>query len=434
LRGCDFTTTALVLGICILLLLLGNNRTGIRQVALGAPSPVLATEPVADALSDDPPLVGEATHNDAVSHNNNQAELTRDQRHQCTAHNRVLEQKHFSVHAFIGLEWGVEPIAASVFAPYFAAACSRNAGPLAPMSSAGAAADDGPGAVLIDVGANDGEDILAWYYLFGREGQSPCAASFRYYFLEPQAQYAAALSALAKSGGGGSGRRDARVVLAAAGRDQQHGQQFPILGSEHQGTVDLVTSPELRRAALARGSKHAMTRVVSLRRLLDDEKVAQTTPILLLKVDCEGADATIVTDSGPLFAARRVHVLIFEVHERQKFFPSSHRDAAKMLEQFGYHLLLVGRDRHSDSIRFLALTASQLAAWPAKLSTVVAVSPDVMTWMARETAPFAPQHRHLPGTVNYAKDGCALWAVDVPCRVCWASAKSESTLFGRGLG
>jgi len=117
------------------------------------------------------------------------------------------------------------------------------------------------------------------------------------------------------------------------------------------------------------------TPILSLRRVLLEHNVAADSPIVMLKVDCEGADATILTDSEPIFAAHRVEMLVFELNSRERFFKRRTRDAAKMLERHGYAMYAFGLEGATKDGVFVKANAAQIAKWQVKLETIVAFSP-----------------------------------------------------------
>jgi hypothetical protein len=98
--------------------------------------------------------------------------------------------------------------------------------------------------------------------------------------------------------------------------------------------------------------------------------------ISLLKIDCEGADPSIVMGAWELFAAQRVDMLLIEVHKNNYMFegafPYNYTEAVAMLRFYGYRTFLVGFFHAFDSFVFLEIDAAFMMLWRPNLETIVA--------------------------------------------------------------
>ena len=322
-------------------------------------------------------------------------------------------RSHFlSIHRFNRIKIaGVEPLAVSTVLPQLhASMCNGNGG-------GGGASSEGQQQVVIDVGANDGEDITHWFNFFGVESGAPCGAKTRFFLVEPQRKYQAGLLQLATSRANGG--KDTVVLHGAVGRDEQHGSTAAIFGTGQQGRVNL----EGAKAAVSDANKatkpvsEGETPILSLRRVLLEHNVPSTAPIVMLKVDCEGADATIITDSEPIFAAHRVGMLVFELNSRERFFKKRTADAARMLESHGYAMYAFGIEAASKDAVFVKANAAQIAKWRVKLETIVAFSPAMAARLGDMLQLRGPRALAKLPAID-ANNACNEGAFTVPCPLC----------------
>jgi FkbM family methyltransferase len=329
-------------------------------------------------------------------------------RDHCRGWYTSLRKQHFTVHRFLNFQAGVEPIAAASVMAEMNALCKDI------RASLGSASTLNGSAVVVDIGANDGGDVGFWFRLFGVDGKSACAPMTKFYLVEPQAKYQEVLQTLASRNRPSRGS-DVRVVHAAVGRDGQHGTTVTIIGTNQQSVVNLDNRENVRVDRGRVVQETASVTVVSLKRLISEDGIAPHVPILLLKVDCEGADATILMDSRELFAERRVEMLVMELNGKQRHFRMRHKHVAIMLERYGYALFLFGRDESYSKLRYMQLTAAMFATWPASLETLVAFSPRMMARLSTARGLFHKHRRAAPPTLLTM---CSNGTIDVPCTLC----------------
>jgi FkbM family methyltransferase len=284
-----------------------------------------------------------------------------------------MKGRFFSVNRFVAFNHGAEILITSPFAQLFSNICADMAVDVA----ANRAGSGSPSAVVIDIGANDGEDVPDWFQMFGADGSSRCGSLIRFYLVEPQQKYQSTLQRIAVDGRPTKGS-DVRVLHAAVGRDEQHGTFLTMVGSGQQGMVNMDNATGVKIDRAKQQQETTRVPMISLRRVLEEDKIGRQVPILLLKVDCEGADSTILVDSSYLFTERRVEMLVMEINSRQKHFAVRHTDAANMLENAGYTLFIAGVNAKTRELMTMHIRARQLVLWPASLETLVAFSPAMM--------------------------------------------------------
>ena len=132
----------------------------------------------------------------------------------------------------------------------------------------------------------------------------------------------------------------------------------------------------------------------------DDEKTSPP-PILFMKVDCEGADPTILLSSEQLFASHRVQLLVFELHKNEKGFPGKFYHVVEMLMKHQYEVYLLGRCHQPEaknapkdgagvplrSLMLMKFTKSEAARhWTPILEGAIAVSPQMQKIMKTTTS------------------------------------------------
>jgi hypothetical protein len=341
--------------------------------------------------------------------------------HKCRKLLHQLQKESFSVHLFVNASWGVEPLAVASLLPALPQAesllhCRKHEPGQHP-----------PRVVIVDVGANDGVDTPAWVALAQRlstwttplmsngSRSRPCVAAEHrttatLYLVEPQASYLPALRRVANSAAV-SGRANVTVVHAAIGTAAQHDTRGAVIASAQQAKVSPVLGTQAENVAIGSGTilfKH-------LPLMLAEAGEASDVYIDVLKVDCEGADASIVVAQAPLLRAHRIGVVVMELNRRQGDFSASHLDAAGALESAGYTLLLFGKcpaatATDAEQVRFVRVTASGLRHFYPALETLVALAPSVADAASVTDGPLAPSRRSAAGLRS-----CAKWFVDMPC-------------------
>ena len=190
----------------------------------------------------------------------------------------------------------------------------------------------------------------------------------------------------------GSGEQAAVVVkagdaAATKGPSSSSSNASKISASDEQRTTLLSLSELYQQlttssASAQQGSRHLaqsglngdgaeslQKRIVSLS--------SNPARISLLKIDCEGADPSIVMGAWELFAAQRVDVLIIEAHKNNYMFegafPFNYTEAVAMLRFYGYRTFLVGFFHAFDSFVFLEVDAAFMMLWRPNLETIVAL-------------------------------------------------------------
>jgi FkbM family methyltransferase len=269
-----------------------------------------------------------------------------------------------------GPKLSVEQKVVKTFMPAFSTACK----------ALGVGGGKATSVAIVDIGANDGEDIPSWFDVFGRRS---CARGQAHFLLfEPQQRYKETLEKLVGTVTGG---KDALPVVfrpAGVGPDKMHGETLQMVGEGQQGMVNIDGRKgiKLSKTHKERNVKSAVV-LESLRVTLEKEGLA-TAPILFLKVDCEGADASILMASEPVFAAQRVQFAVFELNGNVKHFSTNYVQAVAMMNRHGYRTYLAGFNAKRQWI-LLEADAGVISQWRPKLETMIAVSKD-----------FAEQHLH----------------------------------------
>jgi hypothetical protein len=115
----------------------------------------------------------------------------------------------------------------------------------------------------------------------------------------------------------------------------------------------------------------------------DEEEEENNSPILFMKVDCEGADHTIIVDSEILFSSHRVHLLVFELHKNERGFPKKFVHSTEMLTKHGYEVYLLGRcynNNHNNlkGLMLLKMDTKASSQWTPQLEAAIAISPQLL--------------------------------------------------------
>ena len=131
----------------------------------------------------------------------------------------------------------------------------------------------------------------------------------------------------------------------------------------------------------------------------NDSSSTSAVPILFMKVDCEGADPTILVSSEQLFSSHRVQLLVFELHKNERGFPKKFNHVVEMLIRNQYEVYLLGRCHHPESnnkrvipkdsvgvpLRSLMLLkfndGKSAARWKPILEGAIAISPQLQEIM-----------------------------------------------------
>ncbi len=185
-------------------------------------------------------------------------------------------------------------------------------------------------------------------------------------------------------------------VKAAVGSREMHGMQLLMRGDGEQAKLvlpgpDGPAGIDVRRLAPEGrdvGMGGARVATIALEYILDNLSVAfgasqRSAPrtITFLKIDAEGADATILVSSSPLFERRLVELVVFEanrnMHKRKLNFVTKMKDVVRMLEQHDFEAFLVGYWHERRSFVLTRLDEQSTVFWAAKLETVVAWPADM---------------------------------------------------------
>ena len=178
---------------------------------------------------------------------------------------------------------------------------------------------------IIDIGVNNGEDVQSWADLFVG------CANRKFLLIEPQVRYRNSIHRMIKKLGVEFVKRTTFLEVAV-GNATQHNAVVNQYGDGPTATISGNGGARQRKGGRS-------VRLVSLNQVLPpDARVA------FLKIDCEGADATILMNIENLFAAKRVDVAVFEFNRMESEFDVKVVTALSMLESHGYHLYLAGVD------------------------------------------------------------------------------------------
>jgi FkbM family methyltransferase len=312
--------------------------------------------------------------------------------HVCTNASFALGQSFFSLAHITTVDVSAERRIVATLSGAFELMCRR----------AGAARP-----IVVDVGVNDADDVPYWFQTFGRpsagaaqvasrrRGASaaapsaahPACANATFFLFEPQARYARQIrAAVARHGAGLE-----VVFLQAAIGEEGRADKVLMVGDGEIATTNMHNKRSMRKlmkkADKMLSRKHKKT--WALKRSWVDQVALPPTlarrtagggarPVALLKLDCEGADATILHAARHLFAARRVEVLIFEVNKMVIHFRKNYRGAVKMLKSSGYRVFMVGTDRLHQRMVLLEIDARLIRLWHTEVEVAVALSPAVM--------------------------------------------------------
>ena len=354
----------------------------------------------------------------------------------CKRYFQTLGKKYFRIHHIHSHNFSIERKVVRLFGPALA---KLYCGVLVPDQVAvGSTANNNNnryGVTIVDIGVNDAEDISYWFERFGYhaassifeaedscrdylqsaaststgDGRSGIDVSFRLF--EPQQMYKDQVhrvlaEALARRRSLAAVSVRGQFDAVAVGSDKSHGTVALFYGKGEQASLGALGKH-------AAASKPVEVRVGSLAKMLqpswasdfagvgegplvakqqqtlsafgvgatDEERSAKgsaTDPILFMKIDCEGADPTIMVDSEALFAARRVHLLVFELHKNERGFPEKFASATSMLVKHGYDVYLIGKCASAEGgVMFVKMDGRAAASWTPVLEAAIALSPQL---------------------------------------------------------
>lgn len=350
-----------------------------------------------------------------------------------------MGKRFFRIHHIHSHDFSVERKVVRLFGPSLAKLfCSSSSS----SSSLSATTDTGGGvrkATVVDIGVNDAEDIPYWFDKFGSSSlqasifaneptcrrlmletassssssQQRFEISFRLF--EPQAMYKSRIETVLKAE-----LRKPNVVSAvsvtghfdavAVGSDKLHGSIALFYGKGEQaslgstgkhaaagkpvevkvGALSKMLAPSWKSELSGRGGGEIEEQPQQQQQAALSSS-SNDNPILYMKVDCEGADPTIIVDSEALFAAHRVHLLVFELHKNERGFPKRFVDSAAMLRSHGYDVYLIGRCQSQDKnkaggVFFVKVDEKVAAAWTPVLEAGIAISPQLQKLMGGSSA------------------------------------------------
>lgn len=284
----------------------------------------------------------------------------------CRTLYRAMGPRAFVLYRITGPVHSVEKKIVSAMLPAMLAACKR-------ATDVATDATDGvrnaSQLVVVDVGANDGEDVPFWFESLGP--QSPCGRKTAFFLFEPQQRYVPALQQVIANASG----VQATLVNAGVGPDKKHGAVIVMVGEGQQGIANLDEKKgvKLSQKNAAKNKKSAIT-LASLPRTLADAGHG-TSDVLMLKIDCEGADATILTSVEPLFASHRVYFVVFELNKMVKHFSTKYPTAVAMLRRHRYRCFMMGLNHKSKELVVFEMDESQVGAWAPNLETMFCIGP-----------------------------------------------------------
>ena len=267
---------------------------------------------------------------------------------------------------------------------------------------------------FVDIGGNNGVDVGFWLSRFGG-CDSPCGCGvldqstqkatahqgLHFVVFEPQDQYQAGLNGMAEKRLATMStaiQRPLTVLHAAVGKESQHDTNLSLVGDGEQGVVDLEGNFK------ANGKPRRIIQMKALGRVLRTlSTVDPTPPVVALKVDAEGADATLLVASSDLFSTHRVDFIIFELNKNVKFFEVGYGQAVSMLREAGYRTFMVGVARAGarGSLTYIAIEvgAALIGRMRISLETIIALSPSMVATM-HERAEASGRGSELFGAVG----------------------------------
>ena len=221
-----------------------------------------------------------------------------------------------------------------------------------------------PNSVVIDIGVNDGSEIRMWWRMFSRTVK-------HYYLIEPQLTYKPRILKLKEDLQDEFPGTTAHYVAAGIGSEDSHNKRFALIGEGYQTRLLPLDDPAVTNQTDAKPSK--TVRMKNLRQLLQDKGHGNSS-ITFLKVDAEGADATIINASMRLFRTQRVKVLVMELHGRHSLaFPVQIPAIAKRLRDTQYRTFMAGYHPSSGDTIFVEIVDGGFEMMKLFIETLVAI-------------------------------------------------------------
>jgi len=320
--------------------------------------------------------------------------------HGCTQWLKSMGQRFFRIHHLFSQNFSIDRKIVRLFGPSLAALLCD--GTTSKRKSA----------IVVDIGVNDADDVPYWFEKFGYMRPDSIFASdvcqkqrfdVSFRLFEPQATYRETVEKvfheqIARPSSLAGVSIAAQFDAVAVGSDALHNSTMFFYGKGQQASLGAV-------GRHAKVGKPVEVRVGSLSKMLAaswksdlsgigkngaDHKASVVmdpdAPIAFMKIDCEGADPTIIVDSEALFASHRVHLLDFELHKNERGFPKKFKDAVAMLRRHSYEVYLIGRCHSSQPENrggafFLRVDQRTADAWIPTLEAGIALSPQLQAVM-----------------------------------------------------
>ena len=218
-----------------------------------------------------------------------------------------------------------------------------------------------PDSVVVDIGVNDGSDIRMWWRMFSQ-------AVKHFYLFEPQSIYhrkiTASLAGLEKEFPGTT----AHYLRAGVGSEDMHNKEFAIAGSGYEARLLPLDHPMVKTLKAP-----TVVKMKNLRQLLEHDGRGNSS-ITFLKVDAEGADATIINASMELFRTQRVKLLVMEMHGRHSLnFPVKIPSLIQRLREIRYRTFMVGFHPSTGDTIFVEIVDGGFDVMKLFIETLVAI-------------------------------------------------------------
>ena len=222
-------------------------------------------------------------------------------------------------------------------------------------------------AVLIDIGVNDGEDLANWFSIFS-------SMVHHFIFVEPQSRYSAQLRNIIQQRESQDSTVNATLVTSAIGRDDEH--TLYVIGSGPSAVGVRASNAEPCLDSWRKASPSieiTSVNLTSIRAVLKERRLVDSR-IGFLKIDAEGADATILNDSFWLFEEQKVELLVMELNGRAVgSFPVQLAPFELRLRNAGYRTFLLATHPSTQETVLAELPNIGLAQWNADIETLVAI-------------------------------------------------------------